>query len=148
MYSAVAPFKIKGRREMTVSEFIFSLSLDLKWFSPDQSRVVLEKAVKRGLLKQVNDTLEPVIDIDSISVPPDFTPDFRKIVEVSPFDIAVDRIVTKTGKDRKDIVAEINRKYEKYDGMLDAAVIALVIAKDMGIDISDMVDEVCDYVFG
>jgi len=148
MYSAVAPFKIKGRREMTVSEFIFSLSLDLKWFSPDQSRVVLEKAVKRGLLKQVNDTLEPVIDVDSISVPPDFTPDFRKIVEVSPFDIVVDRIVTKTGKDRKDIVAEINRKYERYDGMLDATVIALVIAKDMGIDISDMVDEVCDYVFG
>ncbi len=148
MYSGVAPFKIKGKKEMTISEFIFALSLDLKWFSPDQSRVVLEKAVKRGFIKQRDDTLEPGIDIDTVSIPPDFTPDFRKIMEITPFDIIVDRIVAKTGKDRKDIIAEINDKYEEYDRMLDASVIALVFAREMGIDVSDMVDEVCDYVFG
>ena len=147
MYSVSAPFKLKGKRKMPVSEFIFTLSLDLKWFSPDQARVVLEKAVKRGLLKQTDDTLEPVFDIDSVSVPPDYTPDFRKIVEVSPFDIIIDRIMAKTGKERREIVAEINRKYDEYGGMLEVSVIALIMAKELGIEISDVIGDICNYVF-
>ena len=147
MYSVSAPFKLKGKRKMPVSEFIFTLSLDLKWFSPDQARIVLEKAVKRGLLRQTNDTLEPVFDIESVSVPSDYTPDFRKIVEASPFDILIDRIMAKTGKERREIVAEINRKYEEYGGMLEVSVIALVMAKELGVEISDIIGDICNYVF-
>lgn len=148
MYIVASPFKLKGKGTLAVSEFIFTLSLDLKWFSPDQARVVMDRAIRRGLLKQENDSLYPGFDIDRISVPPDFKPDFKKIIEHSVFDTILDRIIIATGAERKVVASEINRRYEKYGEIIDINVVALIVAKEKDAEIADLIEEVSARLFG
>jgi len=47
-----AAFKSKGRKSMSKSELTYVLSFDLKWFSHDKSRQIVELAIEKGLLSE------------------------------------------------------------------------------------------------
>lgn len=51
------------------------------------------------------------------------------------------RISERTGKDAKEILAEINKRHEELK-FLAIEVVALIVAKELGVDVKDLIDEV------
>jgi len=137
-----AAFKAKGRKSMSRSELTYFMSFDLKWFSHDMSKRIVETAIEKGLLVEDGEKLTPAFDISSVEIPVDFKPDASVLEKPSIFDEVVDEIVAKTGMSRSDVIAEINDLQERLESLIDAEVAALVVAKKYGIDVKGYVDEV------
>ena len=53
----------------------------------------------------------------------------------------IKRISERTGKDAKEILAEINKRHEELK-FLAIEVVALIVAKELGVDVKDLIDEV------
>ncbi len=65
--------------------------------------------------------------------------------ERSVLDEIIDRISEKTGKSRREILAEINKRHEELSD-LSIEVVALIVAREMGVDVSDLIDRVEEVV--
>ena len=129
-------FKSKGKRRMSISELIYTLSLDLKWFSHEISKKVVERALELGILVKEEGDVEPAFDLNEMDIPPNFRPDIRRVLSSSVFDEVVADISFKTGKTVPEVIAEINQLQEKFNYMLEIEVVALILARKYGIDIT------------
>ncbi len=136
-------FKSKGKKKMDRKELTYTLSFDLKFFSHETSKKVVEHAERRGLLHEVDGFLHPSFELDEEDVEPDFKPDVNRIFsDESVFDRIVDRIVSETGKDRGSVIAEINQKQLQLGNILNIEVVALIYALENGIEVRNFIDEV------
>ncbi len=142
-----AAFKSKGKKLMSTSELTYILSFDLKWFSHDKSRQVIELAKNQGLLVEEGGFLKPSFNVDEVEVPINFKPDPRRIFISTTFEKIVHEIAEKTGEEVEKIVARINKKQEKLGNLLDIDVVALIVAKECGMDINKYIEEVWKVVF-
>ncbi len=136
-----AAFKAKGKRSMSKSELTYFMSFDLKWFSHDSSRMVIKKAIEKGLLVEEGDELKPTFDITSIEIPVNFKPDLSAI-ESSTFEEIIEEITLKTGMDKKEVISEVNILQEKLGGLVDVEIVALIIAKKYGVDVEKYIEDV------
>lgn len=143
-----AAFRSKGKRAMSRSELNYVLSFDLKWFSHNKSKQVVELAEKQGLLLEKDGSLSPAFDIESIKIPVDFKPDLKRILSSSTFDEIVGKIAEKSGKNLSEVVATVNKKQEELGNLLSIEVVALLIAKQYGIDVSSYLDKIRHEVLG
>ncbi len=136
-------YKSKGKRKMDRKELTYTLSFDLKFFSHETSKKVVEQAERKGILHEVEGLLEPSFELDDEEIEPDFRPDVNRIFsDESLFDRIVDRIVSETGKDRASVIAEINQKQLQLGNILDIEVVALIYALENQIDVRDFIEEV------
>jgi len=136
-----AAFRSKGKRKMKRSELIYTMSFDLNWFSHEASKRVVEEAEKEGLLVG-DDEVEPTFNVDEVSVPADFKPSIRELLSRSVADRLVEEIAEKTGKSYQEVVSIINEKQERLANLLSFEVVALLVAKEFGVDVSKYIDEV------
>ncbi len=134
-------FKSKGKRSMKKSELIMTLTFDLGWFSHEEAKRVVDLALEKGLLMG-NEELTPTFDLDEVEVPVDFRPDESIFSEKPVFDRIVEEIAEKTGKSFGEVVAMINRRQEELGNLLSVEVVALIVAKELGLDVSKFLDEV------
>ncbi|ADB57379.1 DUF2240 family protein [Archaeoglobus profundus] len=67
--------------------------------------------------------------------------------EENVLDRIISRITEKTGKNAKEVLAEINKKHEELN-LLAVEVVALIVAREKGVDISDLIDDVEKKVLG
>ncbi|MCK5038055.1 MAG: DUF2240 family protein [Thermoplasmata archaeon] len=137
-------YKKKGRSELTEKEFVFSASMDYRWFTPKGAQKLLEIGLQSDLLELKDELVIPTFDHSSINIPSDFKPSQDIIkAKVLPkgllFQI-VDMISKEKDLSRQDIMASINKKQEAMGIDIEAA--ALVVANDMDLDISDHIDMV------
>ncbi|MEA1907826.1 MAG: DUF2240 family protein [Euryarchaeota archaeon] len=131
-------FRRKGG-VIPISEFVFALSLDLKWFSPDQAESVLKSAEKNELVKITEDLVEPLFDPGSVEVPIDFRPD-QSILKEKPltiFDQVVERL--SSVKSKPEIIRMI-REEQDILRIIDPDAVALLIARKFSIDVADLID--------
>jgi len=138
-------FRKKGGT-ISISEFVFALSLDLKWFSPDQAESVLKTAEKEGLVQIVGDMVEPLLDLNSVEIPIDFKPDQSLFAEKAAkpiFDQVIDRLQSSGAMGRPEIVRMINEKQNDL-GIVETDATALLVARMHGIDVTDLIDEAYD----
>ncbi|KAF5412573.1 MAG: hypothetical protein C5S47_01095 [Candidatus Methanogasteraceae archaeon] len=157
-------FRKKGK-VTSISEFVFALSLDLKWFSPDQAESVLANAEKRELVRITGEVVEPLFDIHSVEIPIDFRPDqsvidrqegsidvitkdevlLEEIEEASDERTIIDQVVEQLAgmKSKQEVIRLINDTQERL-GIVETDVVALLVARTCGIDVSGMIDEVYD----
>ncbi len=155
-------FRKKGK-VTSISEFVFALSLDLKWFSPDQAELVLTNAERRGLVRITDEVVEPLFDIHSVEIPIDFRPsqsiiDHQEqsadatagkggalLEEVSEERTIIDRVVEQLSgvKSKQEVIRLINDTQERL-GIVETDAVALLVARTCGIDVSGMIDEVYD----
>ena len=142
-----AAYKSKGKKEMSKSELIHTLSFDLKFFSHEMSKKVVELAEKNRLIDG-EEKVKPLFDVNSVKITPDFTPDAKKLFSSSTFDELVSKISEKIGKSRSEVVAIINERQEKFRNLLSAEVVALIVAKEFDVEISDYIDKVEEELFG
>lgn len=137
-------FKRKGKQILSEKEFVFSASMDFRWFSPKEAQTLLEIGVKRGLLERSEGMVKPTFDYKNIEVPINYRPckDILKDVQpdVSLFGQILDSMAISTGLKKRDLVARVNKLQDRLG--VDIEVAALALAKDLGIDIMPFVDRV------
>jgi hypothetical protein len=149
-------FRKKGK-VTSISEFVFALSLDLKWFSPDQAESVLTNAERRGLVRITDEVVEPLFDIHSVEIPIDFRPS-QSIIDRQEQSVdatackggallrtVIDRVVEQLSgvKSKQEVIRLINDAQERL-GIVETDAVALLVARTCGIDVSGMIDEVYD----
>ncbi|KUJ93684.1 DUF2240 family protein [Archaeoglobus fulgidus] len=140
-----AAFKSKGKKKMKRSELIYTMSFDLNWFTHEGSKKVVEEAEKEGLLAG-DDELQPTFDLDEVELT-DFKPDLSELLSRSVTDRIIEEIAVKLKKDGREVVSMVNRKQEELGGIISFPVAALIVAKEVGINIAPYIEEVEREVF-
>jgi len=131
-------FKRKGKNILSEKEFVFSASMDFRWFSPKEAQALLEMGIKRGLLERTDGMVKPAFDYKTIEIPVNYRPckDLLKEVEpdVSLFSLILDEMAKASGQKKRDLVAKVNRVQDRLG--VDIEVAALSLAKELGIDVA------------
>ena len=68
------PFKKRGKSSLKISDFIFALSLDLKWGPPEKVRSLLREAEAEGMVKMDEQMVDALFDPAGVEVPLGFKP--------------------------------------------------------------------------
>jgi hypothetical protein len=139
-------FKSRGKRKMKRSELIYTMSFDLNWFTHETSKRVVERAEEEGLIEG-GEEVTPTFDLESVIVPPDFKPDARKLISKDPIDSLIDEISDRTGMNYQEVVSMINERQERVSNLLSFEVVALIVAKEHGVDIRKYLDVVEKSIF-
>lgn len=132
-------FKVRGKARLTRAELAFALSLDLKWFSPDESREVVETGLRVGLLKEEDGKITPYFDYRSVDVPPGFSPGadiFKK-----PLLERIEILLVNSGIEADAVRGIIEKKQKELCDLVTPEVAGLIIARERDLDISEYIDE-------
>lgn len=137
IYTVSAPFKRKGKDALKESEIVMALSFDLKWFTPEQAKKVVQEAEKTGLLKREGDIIRPAFELSSVEPPQGFKPDEER----SLFDRIIERITAETGMDKRKVIALINKKQDELSKLVEIEVSAILVALEHGVVMDNFIDE-------
>lgn len=140
-YTVSMPFIRKGKEVIKDMEFVMALSMDLKWFTPDQAKSVLAEAQRSGLLKRDGDLLRPSFDISKIEIPSGFKPETVAIEKKTVFERVIERIITSTGIEKRKVVSMINKKQEELSKQVVIEVSAILVAIENNVLVDDLIDE-------
>ena len=141
-------FRRKAKDILTEKEFVFSASMDLRWFNYTDAMKFLELAVSHNILKRENKAVMPNFDHRKAELPATFrpSPDLLKSApgagdgtKETVFMRIVDSIAKASKQDRSSVISRINKKRELL--RVDAEVLALLVAREDGLDISPFLDE-------
>ena len=67
-------FKRSGKEKLTLSEIYLPLSMDLKWFSPQEAKEFVNFALKQKILNKKNDFIFPNFNYKDINIPIGYKP--------------------------------------------------------------------------
>jgi hypothetical protein len=138
-YLVATPFKKRDKKSLKISDFVFALSLDLKWGPPDKVRALLQEAVDEGLVRIEGDYVHAAFDDAQAEVPVGFRP--SKEEEEDTFEKVVRLIVSATGMGRKEVISMVNERQDSLMGLVNLDVVALLVAREMGIDVRELARE-------
>jgi hypothetical protein len=137
-------FRRKGKEFLTEKEFVFSASMDLRWFSPKEAQRLLDVGITGGYLQKKNGNIVPTFDTSLIDVPLDYKPG-KDIFEHLPrkpqdfFSEIVDKIVKTKSVPKREVVSRVNRKQELLG--IDVEPAALLVASDYGLSMESGIIE-------
>jgi hypothetical protein len=140
-YTVSMPFKRKGKEQLKDMEFVMALSMDLKWFTPEQAKSVLSEAQRSGLLKRDGELVRPSFDISKIEIPSGFKPETVAIEKKTVFEKVIERIITSTGIEKRKVVSMINKKQEELSKQVVIEVSAILVAIENAVLVDDLIDE-------
>jgi hypothetical protein len=133
-------FRRKGKGVLSEKEFVFSASIDYRWYTPKEAQRLLELGLERKLLVKTDGFVRPAFDYRKVEVPPDLRPG-KGILEEEPvelplFSIMVSRIASSSGMSKREVVARINKLQERLEVEVEAA--GLVLARELHISMDDL----------
>ncbi|WP_445476225.1 DUF2240 family protein [Methanococcoides methylutens] len=143
-----SPFKKNATSSLSIKDFEFALSFDLKWMSPAQASKVRDQAIMFSLLKFENGELVLNMDADAVDIPAGFKPSGDLFREKGNIEKIMDLLIANSGMSKKEAASRINAKQDSLAGLIDAEVAALLVAHDMGCDAGELFDEVYKRVSG
>lgn len=136
-------FNRKGGSQMTEKEFVFSASMDLRWFPPKDSQKLLDVALARGVVTLDDGQVSPTFEISSMEVPLDFSPT-RSVLELPAkedmFSKLLDHIMAKLDMEKKDAISRINAIQEQMEVEIEVA--ALLAGEELDLDMTEFLDDV------
>jgi hypothetical protein len=135
-------FKRKGKEAMSEKEFVFSASMDLRWFSPKEAQKLMDTAVAADVLQREGGEVRPNFDVSTVEVPMDFTP-AKEVLQPPPqAPDMLDRILARVPEagDDRELVARVNAIQERMNVTVEVA--ALLMALEEGANVADLLDEV------
>jgi len=141
-----APFRKNAASSLSIKEFEFSLSFDLKWMSPREALNVCDMAVRSNLLKLDGDTLKPSFDVDAFDIPHGFKPSPTLFMDKSVVERIMDHIAAATDLDMREIAARINTRQQHLSDLVDIEIAALLVARELGCDIEPIYGQVYDMI--
>jgi hypothetical protein len=136
-FLVATPFKKRGKKSLKISDFIFALSLDLKWGPPEKVRSLLREAEAEGMVKMEGDLVHATFDAEAVDVPVGFKP----TTEEGILDQGIRLITSQTGMSRKEVIALANEKQDSLKKLVELDAIILLVAREMGIDVRDLAGE-------
>jgi len=145
-YTVAQAFKMRGKEELTTREFIFVLSFDLKWFSPEEARRILYMAKKNNLVEIDGDRVIPKFRISSVQIPFGFTPSGEIWKERTFIERIKERIVSSSNFSAEEIEKMIKEKMKEFHNLIYPEIAALLVARNFT-DISDLKEELIDSLF-
>ena len=134
------PFKIRGKARLTPAEFTFTLTLELKWLTPEESRQAIDEGLKAGLLKDEKGKIAPAFDYRNVAVPPGFRPGFDLFKKKPLLERIID-LLASAGMSDADAHELIRQKQEHLLDCVTPEVAGLVVAKERGLDVTPYIDE-------
>lgn len=135
-------FQRKGKEHLTEKEFIFSVSMDLSWFSPEEAKQLLDVCLELKLLTKEEGGFKPTFEYKARSIPLDFAPtkNILTLESQEPLLLSIVRsIESKTEFPRSKIMAEVNKKKDALEVEIEVA--AILIAQKYGVDITGFLRE-------
>ena len=132
-------FKVRGKARLTRAELAFALSLDLKWFSPEESKNVIDAGLKTGLVKEEDGRITPAFDYKAIEVPPGFRP--GKEIFSKPLLERLEVLLVNSGIEATSVRGLIEKKQAELYDLVTPEVAGLIIARERDLEISDYIDE-------
>jgi hypothetical protein len=136
-YLVATPFKKRGKDSLKISDFIFALSLDLKWGPPDKVRALLREAEAEGLVRLDGEMVYASSDTAKVDIPLGFKPS----IEEGILDKGIRLITAKTGMSKKEVIALANDRQDSLKGLVDLEAVVLLVAREHGIDVSSLAGE-------
>jgi hypothetical protein len=138
-------FKRSGKDKITVSQFCLTLSLDLKWFSPRESKEFLERAVKNQLVLKNDNMLTTNFDFKKTNIPLGFQPSHNCLninsnESQGAYDNIISCIMEKTKKAKHPIIDEIKKIAEEKK--INQEVAALLLCEEYNIKIDKFLNEI------
>jgi hypothetical protein len=134
---AAKPFKMRGKSRLTPSEFLFSITIGLKWFSHEDGKIAMEEAKRAGYLRLEGGKLVPAFNIHEIEVPDHFRPT-ENIFIMKPL---MERIIEKMGIERHEALEIIDNKRISLYGLVIPEVAGMIVLKEKDIDVSQFLEE-------
>jgi hypothetical protein len=141
------PFRRRGKARLTPAEFTFALTLELKWLTPDESRMLIEEGLKAGLLRDEKGKIAPTFDYRSIAVPAGYRPG----VDIFGKKTLLDRIVgllASTGISEAEALELIRQKQTYLCDLVTPEAAGLILAKEKGLDTGNYIDEALAEILG
>ena len=137
-------FRLEGGRPLSEKEFVQFASYRLSWFKPTEAQRLLRVAQDLRVVELREGLLRPTFDAAAFEVPVDYRP-APGVLERAPiaedlFVKILNRIVERTGADRRTAVSAINAIQERMDVTVEVA--ALIHARALGVDVADLADPV------
>jgi len=142
VYVVAAPFKRSGAASISVRDFDFSLSFDLKWISPQQASALRELATGSGLLSEEAGLLSPTFDPSTITIPRDFHPSGDLLKKTLLIDKMLQYIAVCSNLELREIVAKVNQFQEQLSEMIDLEVAAFLVGKELGCNMDVFYEQV------
>ena len=154
---AAAYFRSVGKDVTTPDEFVMITSLELKWMSPSDSKILLKMLLETGILNKKGDFVRTASDLSGLDIPlayrpsqdlmgmihsgkaPVKAPEPKKDVAPDMFHVLMD-VAKEKGIQTKDFVPACSRIQKRLD--IDIAAAALIVLRDNGVDISPYIGDV------
>ena len=155
---AAAFFRSVGKDVTTADEFVMTVSLELKWMSPSDSKLLLRRLLESGILNKKGDFIRTSTDLSGLDVPLAYRPSSDLVESLRApmpakkssdgadpdlFHILM-KVATDNGMQTKDFVPSCS-KIQKRLG-IDIAAAALIVLRDNGVDVSPYIDRVYDNI--
>lgn len=136
--AVAAVFRQKGRGRLPEKEFVYHVSMRLRWFEPEDAQRLLQSGLDAGLLVMKDGEVVPAFDPVSVEVPMDFVPT-SGVLRTSPHEedlirSILDALAKASGETARAILAEVNAVQDRLG--CDVEVAALIVARERGHDIS------------
>jgi hypothetical protein len=127
-------FLRKGKDTLTEKEFVFSASIDMRWFSPKAAQRLLDLSLRLNLISKSNGDLRPNFDLDGISVPMDFKPG-EDILEAGVEDVFASILerLKQSAINQEELIKGIDDYADKFG--IEREVAAIMLGKELGIDL-------------
>jgi hypothetical protein len=139
-FLVATPFKKRGKTSLKISDFIFALSLDLKWGPPEKVRALLREAEAEGMVKMEGEMVNAIFDAAAVDVPLGFKPS----TEEGILDQGIRLITSHTGLSRKEVIALANEKQDSLKKLVELDAVVLLIAREMNIDVGELASIACE----
>lgn len=145
-------FRRKGKDFLTEREFVFSASMDLRWFSPKDAQRLLDAGLSGGFLQRKNGNIFPTFDFHEIEIPLDYKPSkevFDQAIKRNQdlFSEIVEKIVRTKSVPKKEVVSRVNKKQELLG--IDVEPAALLVASDYGLCVeSSFIERAASEILG
>ena len=137
-------FKRSGKIELGFSETYLTLSMDLRWFTPDDAKKFVNTALEQKLLLKKGEALRPGFEINKINIPLGFNPkdkifdkEEKDPLKASILDEIVEKIAEKAKIKKEDIYEKIKKIEQEKN--INSNVAALLVGKDFDIDLEKFV---------
>ncbi|GAB3680277.1 DUF2240 family protein [Salinarchaeum chitinilyticum] len=135
--TVAAPFRQRGVDELGESEFVAAIAMDRRWYSPAQSKRLLDVAAGEGLIERADDVVKPTFDVGETTIPEEFSPGEDLLQDRSTFERVLD-VLTEAGHEKRDVVAGINQLQGDLGVTIEAA--AVVYARKQGEPVADIAE--------
>lgn len=145
-FAVAGPFKKNSASSLSIKDFDFSLSFDLKWMSPDEASKLRERAIRSKLLVIEDGILRPDFNIDAVDIPHGFKPSPALFKDDSALEYIMAHIAISTSLEMREIAVRINSKQEELSDLVDIEAAAILVARELGCDIESIYQKVYDKI--